>query len=322
MSSGSEFARRFAPDAADALDGFEAAAWGEAVRSERVELVERIAVVCAEQHGLAPLAPPAALAVAETNPGSGSGADSTEGAAGAAGVEGGDGAVLDFARQFSVDVASITPALRATFSESLGTQAATMTPVIFVMDFVPRTRAAFGALAGQAGGPDGSNRAAPIAESSTVPIWEALVTLAQVVPRLEALDPITAEVVRLRGARQHHCRLCTSLRSRPALLAGGDESVFSGVDDYEHSDLTPAQKAALAFTDAMIWTPARITGSVPRLLEWFSPAQAVELVFDVTRNALNKIAVALEADAAHVDEGIEIYDLDAEGNPLYGLTLA
>jgi hypothetical protein len=71
----------------------------------------------------------------------------------------------------------------------------------------------------------------------------------------------------------------------------------------------------------MIWTPARITGSVPRLLEWFSPAQSVELVFDVTRNALNKIAVALEADAAHVDEGIEIYDLDAEGNPLYGLTL-
>ena len=307
MSSGAEFARRFAPDAADALDGFEAAAWGEAVRSERVELVERIAVVCAEQHGLTPLAPPAALAGAETNPGSGSGAD---------------GAVLDFARQFSVDVASITPAQRAAFSESLGTQAATMTPVIFVMDFVPRTRAALGALAGQAGGPDGSNGAAPVAEPSTVPIWEALVTLARVVPRLEALDPITAEVVRLRGARQHQCRLCTSLRSRPALLAGGDERVFSGVDDYEHSDLTPAQKAALAFTDAMIWTPARITGSVPRLLEWFSPAQAVELVFDVTRNALNKIAVALEADAAHVDEGIEIYDLDAEGNPLYGLTLA
>jgi len=193
-----------------------------------------------------------------------------------------------------------------------------MTPVTFVMDFVPRARAALDALAGQ--GVDHAG-AEPISGLSTVPIWEALVTLARVVPRLEALDPVTAEVVRLRGARQHQCRLCKSLRSRPALLAGGDESVFVGVDDYEHSDLTPSQKAALAFTDAMIWTPARITGSVPRLLEWFSPAQSVELVFDVTRNALNKIAVALEADAAHVDEGIEIYDLDAEGNPLYGLTL-
>jgi alkylhydroperoxidase family enzyme len=313
MSSGSEFARRFAPDAAHALDGFEAAAWGEAVRSERVELVEQIAVVCAEQHSLAPLAPPPALAGAETNPGSGSEAGGTDG------VDGVDDVVLDFARQFSVDVASITPAQRAAFSESLGKQAATMTPVIFVMDFVPRSRAAFDALAGQG---DDHDDAEPMPEPSTVPIWEALVTLARVVPRLEAVDPVTAEVVRLRGARQHQCRLCKSLRSRPALLAGGDESVFSGVDDYEHSDLTPAQKAALAFTDAMIWTPARITGSVPRLLEWFSPAQAVELVFDVTRNALNKIAVALEADAAHVDEGIEIYDLDAEGNPLYGLTLA
>jgi alkylhydroperoxidase family enzyme len=311
MSSGSEFARRFAPEAAEALDGFEAAAWGEALHSGRVELVQRIAVVCAEQHGLAPLTAPPALAGAETDGGSGSEAD------------GADAAVLvDFARQFSVDVASITPAQRGAFSESLGKQAATMTPVIFVMDFVPRTRAAFNALAGQSDGSSGSDGAEPIAEPSTVPIWEALVTLARVVPRLEGLDPVTAEVVRLRGARQHQCRLCKSLRSRPALLAGGDESVFSGVDDYEHSDLTPPQKAALAFTDAMIWTPGRITGSVPRLLEWFSPAQAVELVFDVTRNALNKIAVALEADAAHVDEGIEIYDLDGEGNPLYGLTLA
>jgi alkylhydroperoxidase family enzyme len=316
MSSGSEFARRFAPEAADALDGFEAAAWGEAVRADRVDLVERVAVVCAEQHGLSPLAPPPLALAGLTDQGSGSEAG------GAAGAAGADEAVLDFARQFSVDVASITPAQRAAFSESLGKQAATMTPVIFVMDFVPRTRAAFDALAGQSDGPGGSGGAQPIAEPSTVPIWEALVTLARVVPRLEGLDPVTAEVVRLRGARQHQCRLCKSLRSRPALLAGGDESVFAGVDDYEHSDLTPAQKAALAFTDAMIWTPARITGSVPGLLEWFSPAQAVELVFDITRNALNKIAVALEADAAHVDEGIEIYDLDAEGNPLYGLTLA
>ncbi len=319
MSSGSEFARRFAPDAADALDGFEAAAWGEALRLDRVELVEQVAVVCAEQHGLAPLAPPPALAGAETNSGSRSGADGSDGADGA------DGPVLEFARQFSVDVASITPAQRAAFSESLGKQAATMAPVIFVMDFVPRTRGAFDALAGQDGGSNGSHGAdatEPVAEPSAVPIWEALVTLARVVPRLEALDPVTAEVVRLRGARQHQCRLCKSLRSRPALLAGGDESVFSAVDDYEHSDLTAAQKAALAFTDAMIWTPARITGSVAPMLEWFSPAQTVELVFDVTRNALNKIAVAMEADAAHVDEGIEIYDLDAEGNPLYGLTLA
>ena len=47
----------------------------------------------------------------------------------------------------------------------------------------------------------------------------------------------------------------------------------------------------------------------------------MELVLDVTRNALNKIAVALGADAAHVDEGIEIYDITADGGLVYGLTL-
>jgi alkylhydroperoxidase family enzyme len=173
------------------------------------------------------------------------------------------------------------------------------------MDFVPRTRAALDALSGVTGEGDVPAATDPVSEPSGVPIWEALVVFARAVPRLGALDPVTSEVVRLRGARQHRCRLCQSLRSRPALLAGGDEEMFLAVDDYERSDLTPVQKAALAFTDAMIWTPGRITGPARRLSEFLSPEQGVELVFDVTRNALNKVAVAL----------------DANGDPLYGLTL-
>ena len=142
------------------------------------------------------------------------------------------------------------------------------------------------------------------------------------VPQLDALDPITSELVRLRGARQHRCRLCQSLRSRPALLAGADEETFAGVDSYESSDLSPLQKAALAFTDAMLWTPGHLETGAARLVELASEEQRVELVLDVTRNALNKIAVALGADAAHVDEGIEIYDVDADGGLVYGLTLS
>ena len=145
--------------------------------------------------------------------------------------------------------------------------------------------------------------------------------LVRIVPRLDALDPVTSELIRLRGARQHQCRLCKSLRSRPALLAGADEATFSEVDVYEASALPPLQKAALAFTDAMIWTPGRLEASAPRLRELASVEQCAELVLDVTRNALNKIAVALGADAAHVDEGIEIYDIDADGELVYGLTL-
>ncbi len=46
------------------------------------------------------------------------------------------------------------------------------------------------------------------------------------VAALRALDPVTTEVVRLRGAAQHNCRLCKSLREGDALDAGGSESMY------------------------------------------------------------------------------------------------
>jgi hypothetical protein len=95
---------------------------------------------------------------------------------------------------------------------------------------------------------------------------------------------------------------------------------FEAVDHYADSDLTPLQRAALAFTDAMIWTPGHMDpAAVEAMRATATPAQQVELVLDVTRNALNKIAVALGADAAHVDEGIEIYDVTPDGSLVYGL---
>jgi hypothetical protein len=41
----------------------------------------------------------------------------------------------------------------------------------------------------------------------------------------------------------------------------------------------------------------------------------------VARNSLNKIAVALGADTPHVTEGVEIFDVDANGDLIYGVSL-
>ena len=77
----------------------------------------------------------------------------------------------------------------------------------------------------------------------------------------------------------------------------------------------------------MVWQPGRIEPAVlDGIRTHFSPAEAVELVLDVARNASNKIAVAFAADAPHdaaipAERGYEIYDLDAAGEPTYGLTL-
>jgi hypothetical protein len=45
----------------------------------------------------------------------------------------------------------------------------------------------------------------------------------------------------------------------------------------------------------------------------FSEAAALELTFDVMRNACNKIMVSLGADAAQVSEGTELFRVEADG---------
>ncbi len=137
---------------------------------------------------------------------------------------------------------------------------------------------------------------------------------------MRALDPVTTEVVRLRGAVQHHCRLCTSLREGAALDAGGTEPLYSDIAVYESSELLDERhKAALRYVDAMIWTPSSIDADVVAgVRSHFSDAEAFEITVDVMRNAANKIAVALGADTARVQEGTERYVLGLDGQPVYG----
>ena len=49
----------------------------------------------------------------------------------------------------------------------------------------------------------------------------------------------------------------------------------------------------------------------------FSEDQSVELTLDVMRNACNKIAVSLAADAPRVEQGAERYEIGADGQPVY-----
>ena len=223
--------------------------------------------------------------------------------------------ILAFAEQCSLDVSAISPDDRSAFLAAAGDAAATLAAALWVVDFLPRTRAALDALFGPGPWP------AEERDRATTDVWRALDGFTRAVPKLDALDPVTSELVRLRGARQHNCRLCRSLRSRPALRAGADEGAFAAVDDYRGSQLTPIQQSALAFTDAMLWSPGRLDPeTVGELRALSGPDAQVELVLDVTRNALNKVAVALGADAPHVEDGVEIYDVGPDGELLYGLT--
>lgn len=130
---------------------------------------------------------------------------------------------------------------------------------------------------------------------------------------------MTTEVVRLRGAGAHHCRLCTSLREGHALDAGGSEELYRQIADFETADgLTAAQKAALRYVDALIWSPSRIDArAADGVRRHFSETQRLELTLDVMRNAANKIAVSLGADAPRVAEGTERYEVDERGQTIF-----
>ena len=65
---------------------------------------------------------------------------------------------------------------------------------------------------------------------------------------------------------------------------------------------------------ALIWSPSQIDPEVAAgVHEHFSEDQALELTWDIMRNAANKIMVSLGVDAPLVEEGTELFSVEADG---------
>lgn len=220
-----------------------------------------------------------------------------------------------FAEQFAVDVTGISDNQRGRFVATTGDKAFRTVVAIFIADFVPRVWAGCEVL--DLGHP---GRLTEVQwEHDTDPVEALLNGFVPAVARMRNLDPITTEVVRLRGAAAHHCRLCQSLRETHALDAGGSEELYRQIPDFETADgLSDARKAALRYVDALIWSPSQISPEVAAgVRKHFSGKQMFELTLDVMRNAANKIAVSLAADAPRVAEGTERYEVDEAGQTIF-----
>jgi len=180
--------------------------------------------------------------------------------------------------------------------------------MVWVGDAAIRLSAVLDALFGQSSWPVVPRRV-PIAN-----VWALVESFMAAVAHLHGLDPTTTELIRLRGARQHQCRICKSRRSAAAIEAGADESTFTAIDHHADSDLSPLAKAALALVDAMIWNPTAIPEDVVTAVRThLTDEEAIEVVLDEVRNSANKIAVALGADAPEVSEGVQLFVTDADG---------
>ena len=211
-----------------------------------------------------------------------------------------------FAEQMVVDVASMTTGIRAAGLAELGANAPAFVLALWIEDMMIRASAAWREMFGE--------EWRPIPTSAETDPWVAHESFLLEVAKLPALDPVTSELVRLRGARAHDCRLCQSRRSVSAIDQAGRSDLF---DDRDPSGISDAQRLALQVVDAFVWRPIQWpAGLGDQVVDALGPAVATELTLDIVRNAANKIAVAFDADDPQVETGVEYYDIDVSTGEL------
>ena len=207
---------------------------------------------------------------------------------------------MAFAEQMVVDVASMTTDVRAAGLAELGAGASSFVLAVWTEDMMIRAGAAWHEMFGE--------EWRPIPISVQTHLWAAHERFLLEVAKLSALDPVTSELVRLRGARAHDCRLCQSRRSVSAIDLAGRNDLF---DERDPSGISDAQALALQVVDTFVWQPLQWPpGLGEQVVDALGPAAATELTLDIVRNAANKIAVAFDADHPQVETGVEYYDID------------
>jgi hypothetical protein len=211
-----------------------------------------------------------------------------------------------FAEQMVVDVASMTTAVRAAGLAELGVRAPAFVLAVWTEDMMIRAGAAWNEMFGE------EWRPAPTSVETDP--WAAHERFLLEVAKLPALDPVTSELVRLRGARAHDCRLCQSRRNVSAIDLAGRSDLF---DDSDPSGISDAQALALQVVDVFVWQPTQWPpGLGEQVVDAAGPTAATELILDLVRNAANKIAVAFDADDPQVETGVEYYDIDVSTGEL------
>ena len=151
----------------------------------------------------------------------------------------------------------------------------------------------------------------------------AIAEFAAAAVRADRVDPITTELVRLRCAQYHDCRLCGSFRVQAALDAGFDEVMQRKIASYESSDFSDETKAALRLTDAMIMHPGKIDADLgASIREHLSDAQVVEICVDVMKWSQQKSLVATRIEAPASEEHLTQLIFDDNGDPVFGEPLS
>ena len=228
---------------------------------------------------------------------------------------------LALAEQFAIDVNGISEAQVAALGEAIGAEAVNaLVNSLYLVDMALRLQQVAPvvlAADGEAEATGDRMAAVDTAGDSEAAIATVIADFAARAVLADAVDPLTSELVRLRCAQVHHCRLCGSPRQRSALENGFEESMAERVARYEQGGFTDARVAALRLVDTLILVPADAGPALREELErHYSPGQIAELCFDVVKWSQQKALVATHSDAPPW-EGIHVLDFGGRGHPLF-----
>ncbi len=220
-----------------------------------------------------------------------------------------------FAEQFVMDVTGTSQESLDALRDQLGSdRLRDFVTSVYLVEFTQRLQLVAQALLPAV--PDLSDAGRPDQRQGS--LRELLESYQDAVVRSTALDPVTTELVRLRCARTHNCRICQTLRLADAQTAGVDSEMTSKIDFYETSDLPEPHKIALRITDAFIIRPDALSADiVGPARATFSPEQLAELCLDITKWSTQKIHVALGTDGADGlptnEDGVVLFGFQDDG---------
>jgi AhpD family alkylhydroperoxidase len=225
---------------------------------------------------------------------------------------------LAFTEQFLMDVGGTDATARAGLVEHFGADGArALVSAIYVVEFTQRLQLIAARVLDDDAWSPALVSPPPVGDASPA---DLLKEYQAAVMRGNTLDPMTTELIRLRCARTHRCRICQTLRLADARAAGVDEEITAQIDFYERSDLPDRAKVALRVTDAFIIRPDLLSDTVAEQARMsFEPAELASLCLGITKWSTQKIHVALGTDGADGletdDDGVALLSFDETGRP-------
>jgi AhpD family alkylhydroperoxidase len=225
---------------------------------------------------------------------------------------------LAFTEQFLMDVGGTDATARAGLVEHFGADGArALVSAIYVVEFTQRLQLIAARVLDDDAWSPALVSPPPVGDASPA---DLLKEYQAAVMRGNTLDPMTTELIRLRCARTHRCRICQTLRLADARAAGVDEEITAQIDFYERSDLPDRAKVALRVTDAFIIRPDLLSDTVAEQARMsFDPAELASLCLGITKWSTQKIHVALGTDGADGletdDDGVALLSFDETGRP-------